>query len=382
MPHARGRDLKRGSGYITPRPQDDGTIRYQARWLENGKWPAKTFDSEDAASDFLRARARKGGTPATMTVNGLVEEMLTRSADRLSARTILTYRTRAAKMIAPFLGSTRLLDLTTLDIQRWIDKLGRDGYKPATIHAAVAVLHSCLRDAAVLGIIDRNIAQGIRRPGIQHIRRAEWSQNEVRRFLSVVKGDEIYGALYHVALATGMRPGELRALPWRDVHLETMTIVVNRTMTKDAGGQEVIGNRTKTRRGRAVAITSPLVTLLTWHRTMQGYRRLAFPEWHDHDLVFDRGDGHWIGQSSWRRAQEQFCTQAGVPFIRAHDLRHTAGALLMELNIHPKVAAEILGHHDVSMTLDRYSQVSPALQRSSAGALSAILFEDPEIDTA
>ncbi|MDQ3655548.1 MAG: tyrosine-type recombinase/integrase, partial [Chloroflexota bacterium] len=96
-------------------------------------------------------------------------------------------------------------------------------------------------------------------------------------------------------------------------------------------------------------------------------------------LVFDRGDGHWLGQSSWRKAQQQFCTLAGVPFIRCHDLRHTAAALLMELNIHPKVAAEILGHADVSMTLDRYSQVSPALQRRSTSALSALLFEDPEM---
>ncbi len=335
-----------------------------------------------SASDFLRARARTGGTPADLTVNGLVEEMLERSASRLSARTILTYRTRAETMIAPYLGSKRLLDVTTLDIQRWVDRLGRDGYQPATIHAAVAVLHSCLRDAAVLGMIDRNIAQGIRRPGIQRIRRQEWSPDQVRRFLAVVRGDELYGALYHVALATGMRPGELRALPWSDVDLESMTIVVNRTMTKDASGQEVIGNRTKTRRGRAVALTAPLVALLTWHRTMQGYRRLAAPQWHDSDLVFDRGDGHWIGQSTWRRVQERYCQQAGVPFIRAHDLRHTAGALLMELNIHPKVAAEILGHADVSMTLDRYSQVSPALQRASAGALSDLLFDDPEIDTA
>ena len=65
-----------------------------------------------------------------------------------------------------------------------------------------------------------------------------------------------------------------------------------------------------------------------------------------------------------------------MPHIRLHDLRHTWATLALESGIHPKVVQERLGHANVSITLDLYSHVSPAMQTDAAERVAA-LFAGP-----
>jgi hypothetical protein len=58
--------------------------------------------------------------------------------------------------------------------------------------------------------------------------------------------------------------------------------------------------------------------------------------------------------------------QAGLPQVRIHDLRHTAATHLLRRGVHPKVVQELLGHSTISLTLDRYSHVVPALHAEVA----------------
>ena len=62
-----------------------------------------------------------------------------------------------------------------------------------------------------------------------------------------------------------------------------------------------------------------------------------------------------------------------MPRIRLHDLRHTHATLMLEAGVHPKVVQERLGHANVSMTIDRYSHVIPALQESAAELVEALV---------
>lgn len=377
-----------GEGTITERPRADGTTAFLARWLDTSgispKERAKTFPSRDAAEDFLKEthRAKRDGrlrSPATMTVSELVAEYIDRASSRISERTVLTYQDRAATMIAPTIGRRKLDTITPLDVQRWIDQLGKQAFAPSTIHAAVAVLMGALREAALLGITDRHLGQGIRRPSIGRPVTATWTEAEVKRVLKAVRDDARFGALYHVAIATGLRPGELRALKWADVDLESGAIHVRRTISKDAHGSEIIADRTKSKTSRAVAISPAIVARLKWHRARQRERQLQHESWQTLDLVFDRGDGHWLYQSHWQKFHRALCERVGVSVIRAHDLRHTSASLELETGTHPKIVSDRLGHSTIAMTMDRYSHVSVALQRSAANALSDRLMDDESV---
>jgi integrase len=127
------------------------------------------------------------------------------------------------------------------------------------------------------------------------------------------RANDLFGALYTVALATDMRPVELRALQWKNVDLERGIIQGRATISRDEDQSEQIVARTKRGPGRAVAIGEAVVHKLRWHKAGQAERRLAPSDWQDHGLVFDRGDGHWLYQSQWLRRHKDLCEQADVP---------------------------------------------------------------------
>lgn len=76
-----------------------------------------------------------------------------------------------------------------------------------------------------------------------------------------------------------------------------------------------------------------------------------------------------LAQRSFRRV----LTRAGLPRIRFHDLRHTYATLALGQGVHPKVVSDALGHANISITLETYSHVTPALHRRAAEALDAVL---------
>ena len=83
-------------------------------------------------------------------------------------------------------------------------------------------------------------------------------------------------------------------------------------------------------------------------------------------LVATREDGSWIHPERFSRWFEAHRKKAGLPAIRAHDLRHTHATLLLQAGVHPKVVQERLGHSSITVTLDTYSHVIPAMQEDAA----------------
>ncbi len=124
------------------------------------------------------------------------------------------------------------------------------------------ILSGGLREALRLGVVERNVSLGVRLPADVTPEIEVWSAAEARQVLVHVAGDAIYGGLDEVGLATLLRPGELRALLWRDIDLAGQRIIVWRTMTKGANGRETIGPRTKGKRERAVVLMLSAVAAL------------------------------------------------------------------------------------------------------------------------
>lgn len=129
----------------------------------------------------------------------------------------------------------------------------------------------------------------------------------------------------------------------------------------------------KTAKGRRnVALDPATVASLRAHRTRQAEERLALgPAYVDEDLVFCREDGTPIWPRTFSRAFRAAAGAAGLHRIRLHDLRHTHATLALESGVHPLVVSERLGHSKVSITLDTYSHVTPALAEDAAATIAA-----------
>jgi integrase len=63
--------------------------------------------------------------------------------------------------------------------------------------------------------------------------------------------------------------------------------------------------------------------------------------------------------------------RAGLPRIRVHDLRHTCATLLVRNNVNPKIVQELLGHANISETMDTYSHVLPDMQGEAVSAMES-----------
>jgi integrase len=69
--------------------------------------------------------------------------------------------------------------------------------------------------------------------------------------------------------------------------------------------------------------------------------------------------------------------KAGLPYRRFYDLRHTCATLLLVQGVHPRVVMEILGHSQISLTMNTYSHVVPALQKEAASRMDELLTWEP-----
>jgi integrase len=114
--------------------------------------------------------------------------------------------------------------------------------------------------------------------------------------------------------------------------------------------------------------------VLRAHRIQQIQERLmAGPRWNESGLVFTTTIGTPIHPRNLRKHLRGALEHAGLPQIRFHDLRHTAGSLLAAQGITPRVIMEILGHTQVSMTMNTYVHGNEAMQREAAARIGAVL---------
>jgi len=98
------------------------------------------------------------------------------------------------------------------------------------------------------------------------------------------------------------------------------------------------------------------------------------PLWQENKLVFTTTVGTPLEAGNVaRRNFKKLLRSADLPDIRFHDLRHTAATLLLAQGIHPRVVMEILGHSQISLTMNTYSHVLPTLQHEAASKMDAIL---------
>ena len=199
------------------------------------------------------------------------------------------------------------------------------------------------------------------------------SPEQARQLLDTAAGDRL-GALYVLALSTGMRQGELLALHWENLDLDAASLQVRGTLRRVDGGLAVLEPKTAASR-RQITMPAAAVDALRRHRAAQNEERLRIGSaWHDNDLVFANEIGRPIEPGNLvRRSFQALLAQAGLPRIRFHDLRHTAATLMLSRGVHSKIAAETLGHSRVGVTLDIYSHVTPTMQREAAAAMDEVL---------
>jgi integrase len=323
-----------------------------------------------------RRRKREGAIPAAGGMPSLARfltDWLANVKQTLRVRSHERYAGIVANHLAPPpFGSTKIDRLTPQHVQSILDAKRKAGLAPRSIGAIRMVLSRALNQAVRWQMLTRNVASLVQAPKPAHAEMKVWSPDQVRTFLSACQGEPLE-ALYWLALSTGMRRGELLALKWNDIALDSARLGIQRSIGRAKGG--LVIDAPKTARGRRqVKLIGPAIVALRAHKARQAEIRLREgPEWRDGGYVFTTSIGTPFDPRYIVDHYRRMVAKAGLPMIRFHDLRHSAATTALLQNIHPKVVAEMLGHSRVGVTLDLYSHVLPDMQDEAAAKIEAAL---------
>jgi integrase len=288
-------------------------------------------------------------------------------------RTQESYTSIIERHLIPALGRVSLVDLQAQHIQSYCaEKLsngrtdGKGGLSARSVVYHHRILSKALDYAVKMGLVVRNVAKVVEPPRTARVTMHTLNPEEVTCFLDAARETDYY-VYFSTLLYTGLRRGELLALRWRNLDLDSAKLMVVETAYRLGNGEYRIKEPKTPQSRRTVTLPPSLVELFRAYRADQELLRIQLGvSLNSDDFVFIRPDGTPINPNAVTLAFRRIIKRAGLRDLRIHDLRHTHATLMLTAGIHPKVVSERLGHANIGITLDIYSHVLPGLQEAAA----------------
>jgi integrase len=383
-------------GRVTVGVRDDGRPD-RRHVMRKGK-----ADVVRAVRDLERQRDRRSVREAGRVWT--VAEWLTHWVENITApvvreNTLAGYRVAVNTHLIPGVGAHRLDRLEPEHLERLYAKMIAAGSSPGTAHQAHRTVRTALGEAERRGRITRNPAQRAKAPRLVDREIEPYSVEEVRRLLDVA-GSKRNRARWAIALALGLRQGEVLGLRWADVDLTTGTLWVRRGRLRPqyehgCGGKcgrkagfcpqrrpsRAETAETKSRAGRrAVGLPDELVELLRRHRDEQAAEReKAAQLWRESGYVFTSPTGEPINPSTDYHQWKRLLVEAGLRDGRLHDARHTAATVLLILGVPERAVMSLMGWSTTAMAA-RYQHVTGAIRGDVARRVGGLIWGPPGSD--
>lgn len=343
----------------------------------------------------------------------------------MAPRTLDDYWSKCRLYIFPGIGKHRVDKLAADHLDAMYLGMLKRELSSGTVLKTHRIISRALKVAMQREVVTRNVATLVDAPTAIETEIEPFSQDEARAVL--LEADRRRnGARWSVALAEGLRQGEALGLRWAYIDLDAGVMKVwwqlqrltwrhgcedphacgakhhrkgckatckqhaklkngcpkpcpkgckahAKTCPERTGGGLVL-REPKGKNRRIVQIPPPLVPILRAHRAAQLRERMAAGElWQENDLVFAQADGKMIDPRADWEEWKDILTAAGLRDARVHDGRHTAGTLLIESGVSPRVVMEVLGHSSMRM-MTRYTHVGSPLAADAAERMGAKLW--------
>lgn len=288
--------------------------------------------------------------------------------------------------IKPCLGNILLKDLKPEQIQIYynqkltngrVDKTTRPDLSTRTIRYIHTILKQALQQAVKNQYVNRNVATLTAVPPKKKKDVRVLTLEEQKIFLAHLENIRLCAA-FQLALASGIRLGELLALQWNNIDFENGTIRITQSLRRIKTFDEssltktsIIFQEPKTESGkRYIPIPPSILLSLKDYKKKQNEEKLLLGEsYSNNNLVFCTEFGKPLEPRNFTRLFYSITKKSNLEGVNFHALRHTYATRLLEANEHPKVVQELLGHTSITMTLDIYSHVMPDVKKAAAQKL-------------
>ena len=367
------------NGYVAQRRGRFFAVIYEGREPVTGKerrtWhPAGTdrAEAEHLAATLAAEETKRTDAVRSLTFGAyLTSQWLPAKKLHLATSTYRGYERNVQLHILPILGRISIRRLRYQQIESLYDallhpKTGR-GLAPKTVYEIHLLIRGTLDDAHRRGLVTRNVALVARAPkqrSLQRIEGVSLTEDELRQLMRAAAGHRFF-PIYWLTAMTGMRRSEVLGLKWPDIDVKKKRLHLNRGLV--AVGYELHQTRGKTKTARrSIALDDTTLTVLAGWQAFQSAEFAAVGIADDEQWVFTNGDGAPIHPHALYQAFQRIVTNAGVPTMRFHDLRHTHGSLLIKEGVPVKVVSERLGHAHIAHTIQTYQHLLPGMQADAA----------------
>ncbi len=257
--------------------------------------------------------------------------------------------------ILPGLGDVLLSELTSEMVGEFLEERRRFGnHRPGnaglgeeTMRHIHRLLQQCLDQAIRDGLLTENPAKAFRYRKSTTVKANIMTPLEMEDYLDAAEWLG-YLPMFMLALTAGLRQGELIALKWSDLDIEsrTLTIAENRAVVR----RELVeyGDQTRT-----ITLTTEVVDLLIMEHSKHPSSPLMFT----HPATLKPYSPQMV-----RRMHNEIIKEAGIDHIRYVDLRHTCAILALKNGMDTKELAQMLGHYRPTITRQNYE---PYLQHKA-----------------
>ena len=296
--------------------------------------------------------------------------------------------------LLPYFGHFYINKIRPTDIMKFYDllekdtqlirKKGNNGTKTKkplsgkTILEHHRLLRAMLHRAVYWQLIVSNPAERVQAPRAKKPKRRSYDDEQTKILLENLEQLSIEDTKYKVAIIltvfTGVRLGELMGLEWQDIDFKNGIISINRS-SQYLSDMGVFTKVPKTESSiREIAIPEFIISLLEEYKLWYEEQKSIYNElWNDSNRLFVQADGKPMHPSTISKWFVRYVGQIGLPVINFHGLRHTNASLLVAQNVDIAVISAILGHAQISTTLDFYVHPLLSHNRKAGYALENLL---------
>lgn len=255
-----------------------------------------------------------------------------------------------------------------------------------TVHyLRTQIIGGALKKAVATRKIEYNPNVGTEIATLEYAETQPFSIEQIMKFLDIIETDK-YGLAIKTDIGTALRIGELLALQWPNMDLDNGVIKVTRTVVRIKNREKNAKTKTKlhynppkTKKSEgSVQIPELLIPQIQEYQKKQLEHIMSIRKtYKDNGLVFANDIGTQIDPKNFRKHYKSLLKKAGLPYKKFHALRHSYGAMLLELGEDLKVIQEMMRHEELATTSDIYVKVVEKLKKRAASKLN-ILFARKE----
>lgn len=326
---------KRLSGFRTKREAQAGYIEY----------------CSEREKQAILSASQKGTSPNEMLFDTLIDSYLDYTKSRVKESSYYDIENKIRNRIRPFFTGKRICDVKPLDILKWQQDFSAN-YSYEYCSWCLSSLSSIYKYGERYHDII-NIMHKVDRPRNLEPKKEMkfWTREQFAAFIAKVD-DPVREAFFRTLYITGCRRGEANALTWEDINLDEGTIRINKSLThKTRNAPYKITTPKNASSNRTLQIPN------SFCRFLADYKKALADRNELGAFVF--GGNKPLPASTVDHCFRRACSEADVPVIRIHDLRHSCASLLISRGVSIVAVGRYLGHTNIQQTLNTYSHMMP-----------------------